>query len=63
MGRIELESFGLSCPDFTDVFVGRETFEGLQPTGEVAVHPWTVHHEMANVMILIPESRSDVAKS
>ena len=33
--RIEGESFGLFCPGPADVFVGRETFKGLEPLGEV----------------------------
>jgi len=33
--RIEGESFGLFCPGFADVFVGREAFKGLEPLGEV----------------------------
>lgn len=35
MERIKCESFRFGCPDFADVFVRREAFEGLQPTGEV----------------------------
>src|SRR5882757_7022828 len=30
MDWIESESVWLACPDFADVFVGREAFEGLQ---------------------------------
>ena len=30
MDWIESESFGVVCPDFADVFVGCETFEGLK---------------------------------
>ena len=30
MVRIECESFGFGCPDFADVFVGCEAFEGLE---------------------------------
>ena len=35
MERIEVESFGLFCPAFADVFVGCEAFEGLQPAAEI----------------------------
>jgi len=30
MGRIEFKSIGLGCPNFADVFEGREVLEGLQ---------------------------------
>ncbi|MDB5578151.1 MAG: hypothetical protein JWR80_3327 [Bradyrhizobium sp.] len=30
MGWVECESFGFGCPDFADVFEGREVFEGLE---------------------------------
>jgi hypothetical protein len=35
MGWIKVESFWLVCPDFADVFVGREASECLQPTRKV----------------------------
>ena len=35
MERVEVESFGLFCPGFADELVGREAFEGLEPSGEV----------------------------
>ena len=35
MGWIDVESRGVFCPDLADVFIGRETIQGLQPTGEV----------------------------
>lgn len=35
MGWIEFESFRVCCPDFTDVFVRRETAERLQATCKV----------------------------
>ena len=35
MGWIEFESFGFDCPDFADVFVGGEPFEGLESATEV----------------------------
>lgn len=31
MVRVERKPFRLVCPDFADVFVGRETTQGLQP--------------------------------
>jgi hypothetical protein len=33
--RIYRESFGLSCPDFADVFIGRQAFESFKTLGEV----------------------------
>ena len=30
MVRVECESFGFACPDFADVFEGREALEGLE---------------------------------
>lgn len=33
--RIESETFGLGCPDFVDVFVGREAFECLRTPVEI----------------------------
>ncbi len=38
MYRIEPESFGLLCPDFADVFVGREPIQGFKSLGEVVGH-------------------------
>ena len=35
MDRIQDELIRLGCPDFADVFVGRETAEGLEPAGVV----------------------------
>ena len=35
MGRIDFESRRLFCPDFADVFVGRETVQGFEPASEV----------------------------
>lgn len=35
MERVESETFGLGCPDFADVFVGRQPLEGLEPFGEI----------------------------
>ena len=35
MDRIESESVRVVCPDFADVFVGREAFEGLEPPAVV----------------------------
>lgn len=35
MGWIEFESLRFFCPDGADVFVGCETFESLEPSGEV----------------------------
>ena len=35
MDWIEFESFWLFCPDFADVFVGREAIEGFEPSSVV----------------------------
>ena len=35
MGWIEFESLGFFCPDVADVFVGRESSEGLESSGEI----------------------------
>src|ERR1700690_2118795 len=35
MERIEDESLGLSCRGLADVFIGRETLQGLQSASEV----------------------------
>ena len=33
--RIYREAFGPSCPDFADVFIGRQAFESFKTLGEV----------------------------
>ena len=35
MVSIECEALGFFCPARADVFVGRESFEGLESSGEV----------------------------
>ncbi len=35
MDWVEGKSIGLLCPEFAEVFVGRESFEGLESSGEV----------------------------
>ena len=35
MYRVQFESLWLQCPDFTDVFIGREALQGLQALGEI----------------------------
>jgi hypothetical protein len=36
MDWLELESFGLDCPRLADELVGREAFEGFEPSSEIA---------------------------
>jgi hypothetical protein len=35
MDWLELESFGLDCPLLADELVGREAFEGFEPSSEI----------------------------
>jgi hypothetical protein len=35
MDWIESEPFGFGCPDFADVFIRGEAFEGLQPPAKI----------------------------
>jgi len=35
MDRIESEAIRFCCPGFADVFIGRETLQGFEPTAEV----------------------------
>ena len=38
LDRIDCEAFGLSCPDFADVFIGRQALESCKSFREVVGH-------------------------
>ena len=57
MDWIESESFRVVCPDFADVFVGCETFEGLKTPGVIVgvdeVGEMTLEQPVAVTMIAL----------